>query len=69
MNSLPFTDTLAIIVHIVNPAAISTDVNGSCKLQSDFMRAVVGEVSYSSLQNSTKHVSMQSEVNRIQKNE
>jgi len=31
------------------------------------MRAVVGEARYSSLQNSTKHVSMQSEVNRTKK--
>jgi hypothetical protein len=31
------------------------------------MRAVVGEARYSSLQNSMKHVSMQSEVNRTQK--
>jgi hypothetical protein len=31
------------------------------------MKAVVGEARYSSLQNSTKHVSMQSEVNRTQK--
>jgi hypothetical protein len=41
-NSLPFTDTLAIIVHIVNLAVISTEVYGSWRIQSDSMGAVVG---------------------------
>ena len=67
-NYQSFTESLAIIVHIVNPAVISTEVNGGCKLQSDFRKAVVGEARYSSLQNSTKHVSMRSEVNKTKKN-